>query len=176
MSVMIDLQPSAGPALVVGGGDVAARKVRTLVEGGFEVVVIAPVVQDGITPGPGLTVHRRPFAESDLPADARYALVFACTDSRETNARVGALARAARVLVVVADAQEESTFYTPAAIRDGDLIVAVSTGGASPALARELRERIVAALGPGWAQVVTAARQERQARLRDARAGREAGE
>lgn len=172
MSVMIALQPTAGPALVVGGGEVALRKVRTLVDGGFRVVVIAPSVHDGIVPGPDVTVHRREFTPADLPPDARYALAFACTGDRETNRQVGELARAANIPVVVADAQDESTFYTPATIRDGDLVVAVSTGGASPTLAREIRERIVAALGPGWGEVVSAARNERQARLRhDRRAG-----
>jgi precorrin-2 dehydrogenase/sirohydrochlorin ferrochelatase len=81
------------------------------------------------------------------------------------NRKVGTEARARRIPVVVADAQGESTFFTPATLRDGDLAVAISTGGASPALARRIREKIAAAIGPGWAQVVYVARSERERRL-----------
>lgn len=165
MSVMIALQPTAGPALVVGGGAVAARKVRSLAEGEFQVVVIAPDVLEEITLAPFVTVHRRAFEPADLQSDARYALVFACTNHRETNRLVGQLARAANIPVVVTDSQPESTFFSPAVIRDGDLLVGVSTGGASPSLARVIRERIVAALAPGWAHIVHAARKEREERL-----------
>jgi siroheme synthase (precorrin-2 oxidase/ferrochelatase) len=67
--------------------------------------------------------------------------------------------------VVVADRQAESTFFSPAMLRDGDLAIAISTGGASPALAKRIREKIVSALGPGWSQVVWQARREREERL-----------
>lgn len=164
MSMMVDLQPSAGPALVVGGGNVAARKVRNLSEGEFSVVVIAPEVVEEIALATLVTIHRRAFDPSDLAGDARYSLVFACTNDRETNRQVGELARLANIPVVVTDAQDESTFFTPAVIRDGDLLVGVSTGGASPTLARTIRERIVAALAPGWANIVASARKEREER------------
>jgi siroheme synthase-like protein len=161
MSVMIELQASAGPVLVVGGGTVATRKVSQLVEGGFRVTVIAPAVTRAIRELPGVTLVEAPFEPADIPSDAPYVLVFACTDDREVNRRVGELARRASILVVVADAQEESTFFTPATLHDGALTVGVSTGGASPALARELRERIAAALGTGWGEKVEAARRDR---------------
>jgi len=72
-------------------------------------------------------------------------VVFACTDSREVNRLVGVEARRRNVPVVVADRQSESTFFTPATMRDGDLAIAISTGGASPGLARLIRERVAAA-------------------------------
>jgi precorrin-2 dehydrogenase/sirohydrochlorin ferrochelatase len=75
------------------------------------------------------------------------------------------LARSVRIPVVVADAQSESTFFTPATLRDGQLAIAISTGGASPTLARTIREKIAAALGPGWGQIVLVARGEREKRL-----------
>ena len=81
------------------------------------------------------------------------------------NREVGRLARAARIPVVVADRQAESTFFTPATLRDGDLAVAVSTGGASPKLASLIRQRVAEAIGPDWAESVGAARLERDARL-----------
>ena len=165
MSLMVELQPSAGPALVVGGGAVAERKVRGLLEAGFRVTVVAPEIGEAIRAA-GVECRVRSFEARDI---AGHAIVFACTDSREVNHAVGEAARAAGVLVVVADSQEESTFFTPAVHRDGDLVVAVSTGGASPALAMEVRDRIAAALGDGWDERVRVARSERQERL--ARAG-----
>lgn len=161
---MLELLPSVGPALVVGGGAVAARKVQNLVEGGFAVTVIAPNIAPEIRAHESVTFVTAPFEPADLPSDAPYALVFACTTDRETNRLVGELARRARIPVLVSDAQSESTFFTPAVHRDGDLTVGVSTGGASPTLARDLRDRVARALGDGWAEKVAAARQERSAR------------
>lgn len=165
MGILIDLQAGAGPALVIGGGAVAARKVRTLAEAGFDVTVIAPEVVQAIRESRGVTVIGRPFEQQDLGPGTRYALVFACTDRREVNRAAGQLARARGIPVVVADAQDESTFFSPATVRDGELAIAVSTGGASPVLAQEIREKIVAALGPGWGTAVAAARTERESRL-----------
>ena len=165
MSMMIDLQPSAGPALVVGGGVVALRKVRNLAEGEFRVTVIAPEVLDEITVQPFVSVVRRPFEDADIAAAAPWSLVFACTGVRDVNRRIGELARAQNIPVVVADRQAESTFFTPATIRDGELAIAVSTGGASPRVAKLIRERIVSALGPGWGTVARLARQAREERL-----------
>ena len=166
MGLLIDLQPAAGAALVVGGGAVAARKVRNLAEAEFTITVVAPAVLEEIRLTPFVTVIEREFQAGDIALGYGFAVVFACTEDREVNRLVGQLARAAKVPVVVADAQEESTFFTPATLRDGDLAVAVSTGGASPKLARQIRERIVSALGPGWGQILQAARTERQARRR----------
>lgn len=175
MSLLIELLPRYGSALVVGGGAVAARKVRSLIEGEFRVTVVAPEVCAEIAEIARIgevRCERRPFDPADL---AGHGLAFACTDSREVNAMVGEAARAAGILVVVADAQDESTFFSPAVHRDGDLAVAVSTSGASPALAREVLERAVVALGKGWAERVDGARAARQ-RRRTSRAGTEPDE
>ena len=165
MGMMIDLRAEAGPALIVGGGKVATRKAKSLAEAEFRIVVVAPAVSDAIRALPWVTLTEREFVAADLPETALYSLVFACTDSRDVNQEVGRLARAARIPVVVADRQAESTFFTPATLRDGDLAVAVSTGGASPGLASSIRRRIAAAIGPDWATSVYAARRERDARL-----------
>lgn len=159
---MIDLQPGFGRALVVGGGQVAARKVRTLVESEFETVVVAPDVVEEIRHKPHVMVIAREFTESDLEG---FAVVIAATNDRDLNRRIGRLCRKQGTPVLVADRQEESTFYTPAVIRDEGLAIAVSTGGASPAMAKAIRERIVAALGPNWAPLLRMARAERQERL-----------
>src|SRR5690606_1600608 len=94
-----------------------------------------------------------------------FAIVFACTSDRETNRRVAEECRDEGIPVLVADAQDESTFFSPAIHRDGDLTVAVSTGGAAPRPAQEVRDTVVAALGGGWAERVAAARGERNERL-----------
>lgn len=172
MSILIELLPSAGPVLVVGGGAVAARKVRVLAEGGFQVVVVAPVIAREIAALPGVTAIARAFVPVDL--DARpWALVLACTNDREVNRTVGEAARARRIPALVADARDESTVSFPALYRDGDLLAAVSTSGADPALAARLRDAVAGALGPGRAAEVAAAREARQARLaaRDREAG-----
>lgn len=163
MSILIELRAGAGPILVVGGGNVALRKVRTLAAGGFAATVVAPDVSPDLEPLAEV-IERRLFEEADI-GNTPWALVMACTGSREVNRRVGELAREAHIPVLVADAQDESTFTSPATLRDGDLQVAVSTGGADPVLAREVRERIVAALGPGWGATIAAARKARQERL-----------
>lgn len=163
MSILIELLPCFGRALVVGGGTIAERKIRGLVEGGFCVTVVAPQVAAGIPALPGVTVHARRFSEADI---AGHTLVFACTDDRTVNRQVGEAARASGALVGVADRREESTFYTPAVHRDGDLAVAVSTGGSSPALARDIRDLVATALGRGWNERVAAARTERSDRRR----------
>jgi siroheme synthase-like protein len=166
MSVLIELRPEAGPVLMVGGGAVALRRVRNLCAGGFSITVIAPSIVEEIHGLPGVDCAGRAFEEADIAGEeARWALVFACTGDREVNRRIGEAARSRAIPVVVADSQEESTFFTPATLRDGGLQVAVSTGGADPALAKQIRERIAAALGPGWANVVEVARRARQARL-----------
>jgi siroheme synthase-like protein len=149
MGLMLDLQPSAGPALVVGAGTVAARKVKGLLAAGFEVVVVAPEVGMGFGKA-GLRILARAFEEGDLAGAPRYAVVFACTNDRAVNRRVGELAKAAGIPVVVADAGGEGTAFTPAVLRDGPVTVAVSTGGEAPRVAAEVRDCIREALGEGW--------------------------
>jgi len=128
MSVMIELRPSAGPVLVVGGGAVALRRVRNLSDGGFRITVVAPSILDEIRGLPGVTCFARTFIDTDIPdGESRWALVLACTGERDVNRRIGEAARAHAIPVVVADSQDESTFFTPATLRDGGLQVAVST-------------------------------------------------
>ncbi len=167
MGLMLEIQPSIGPALVVGGGSVAERKVAALVAAGFRVTVVAPEVAPAIAGQARVTVHLRDFSSSDVVG---HAVAFACTGSRAVNRAVGLAAREAGMAVVVADSPEESTAFSPAVHRDGDLQVAVSTHGASPSLAIEVRDRIAEALGQGWDARVAAARAARKTRLAGKRA------
>jgi siroheme synthase-like protein len=142
MSLLIALQPSFGPALVVGGGAVARRKVSALIEAGFAVTVVAPETVEELA-NSRASVHQRPFNDSDLD-DA--AIVFACTNDRMLNKSIGERCRAAQVPVLVADSQSESTFFSPATTRRGPIQVGVTTGGAGPGLATTIRDSIDAIL------------------------------
>lgn len=168
MSFLIDLQPSAGPALVVGAGTVALRRITNLVAAGFDVTVIAETIDSGsaaeLAAHPAVTVAQRPFLDTDIDRPGRWALVFACTDDRGVNRRAGELARAHGIPVAVADAHAESTFFTPATARDGAVTIAVSTGGGSPGFAKDLRDRIVTALGEGWGATAGTLHADRAAR------------
>jgi len=130
------------PILVVGAGKIALRKAKGLLEGGATVTVVAPRWEPEFERLP-LRLVRRRFRASDL-ADA--ALVFAATDDRRTNQRVGLLARRRGVFANIADSLEECDFIVPARIVRGDIQIAVSTGGRSPRLAAELRKKLEDAL------------------------------
>lgn len=171
MSMMIELLPDAGPALIVGGGNVGLRKARNLAEGEFRFTVIAPEIRPEFEFLPFATLERRAFEDGDIDGMLPWAFVFACTDERAVNRRVGELARARNIPVVVTDRQRESTFFTPATMRNSEVTIAVSTGGASPSLAKFIRERIAAAVGPGFGSLAHLARSEREERL--ARRGEE---
>ena len=136
--VFLDL--AGVPVLVVGGGQVALRKVRGLVGAGAAVTVIAPDVADGTTEV--ATVEHRAYATGDL---AGFRLVVTATNDPAVNAQVAADARAAGVFVNSADDPANCTFILPAIARRGPITVAVSTGGVSPALASRLRDKIAAA-------------------------------
>ncbi len=124
--------------LVVGGGNVAGRKIEGLVRAGAMVTVVAPVVTAEIS-AMEVRIERRPYATGDA---GRFQLVITATDDPAVNALVAADARAAGVWVNSADDPDNCSFILPAITRRGDITVAVSTGGASPALAGRLRDII----------------------------------
>lgn len=121
--------------LVVGGGEVAVRKVRLLREAGARVEVVAREFDE-----PGLAAWiAREFDEPQLDGAT---LVVAATDDRTLNGRVAAAARARGVLCNVVDDASLSGFIVPAIVDRSPLVIAISSGGAAPVLARLLRERI----------------------------------
>lgn len=137
------------PCLVVGGGPIAARKVELLQAAGAVVHVVAPRVCEALlskAEGGVLRISQRPVDTADL---AGAHLVVAATDDEEVNARVAGEARARSIPVNVVDAPALCSFIMPALIERGAVLVAVSTGGASPVLARLVRARIEGALPPG---------------------------
>lgn len=127
--------------LLVGGGVVAQRKLEALVAGGADdVVVVAPSITPGvnaITDEHGFELRGRAFEAQDLEG---VFLAMVATDDPGVNGRVATAARARGVLVNAADDPAHCDFILPAVVRRGDVQVAVTTGGRSPALARHLRE------------------------------------
>jgi precorrin-2 dehydrogenase/sirohydrochlorin ferrochelatase len=136
--------------LVVGGGAVGERKVRDLMTAGARVRVVSRTLTPALAKlaSRGEIVHlAEDFADSQVEG---MALVMAATDDHQVNARVSAAARARGIWVNVADEPEHCTFIVPAQVRRGDLSLAISTGGASPALARQIREDLQQRFGPEY--------------------------
>jgi siroheme synthase-like protein len=157
------------PCLVVGAGAVAARKTRSLLECGARVTVVGetPVAAFRALERRGAVVERRRFRGSDV---GRQALVIAATDDCAVNAAVAAAARRRGIPVNAVDDPPNCTFIVPAVLRRGDLTVAISTGGKSPAAARLVKERIAALLGDEYAALVKLLGAHR-GRMKDAVAG-----
>jgi siroheme synthase-like protein len=142
--------------VVVGAGAVGARKAHQLVEAGADVTVVAPRV---LAPLPaGTTLVAREFRDEDL--DEAVLVVSAC-GRPDVDDAVAAAARVRNVLTNVVDDPQRSSFYFAAVHRDGEVVVAVSTEGASPALAAWVRDRVRAALPTGLARVARRLREER---------------
>ena len=144
--------------VVIGGGGVASRKARGLLASGARVVVVSPEVSPEIE-AMDVTVERRPYAPGDL---AGAALAFAATDRREVNAAVAREATENGIPVNVADRPDEGDFALPSVLRRGGLQVAVSTGGASPTLARKIRDALEPSFAAEWAGIVERFRAARE--------------
>ncbi len=129
-------------AVVIGGGPVGIRKVRALKRAGAAVRLVADRIDDEGELD-GVDVRRHGYTSEVLQGAF---LVFACTDDRKLNARIAADARKIGALVNAADQPEDCDFFLPAVAADRDVVVAVGTGGASPALAAKLKDYIAAAL------------------------------
>src|SRR3954453_4897152 len=147
------------PCLVVGGGEVAARKVEGLVACGAQVHVVAERVGEEIRSLP-VTWEERSYTPGEV---AGYRLVVAATDSPGTNGAVFADGEAAGVWVNSADDPANCSFTLPAVVRRGSLMVTVSTGGRSPAMAAWLKERLSAELGPEYEALLQLLADEREA-------------
>jgi len=139
--------------IVVGGGNVAARKVGELLEADARVTVISPTLTPGLkalAEAGRITVVGRPYRKGDL---FNTFLVIAATDDPDVNQTIWQDAEQHGCLVNVVDDPAHCHFITPAVIRRGDVTVTVSTGGTSPALARRLRERLETLIGPEYGQL-----------------------
>ncbi len=162
LSYLVNLTVTHEPAIVVGAGTVALRKVLGLLDAGAEVTVIAPHLCEGIkelADSGKVTARQRPYQAGDL---AGFRLAIAATDDEEVNRRVSQDARALGVPINVVDRPALCTFTLPATVKRGDLTLAVATEGRCPALARALREELGERYGEDYARLV-----EFMGRLRD---------
>jgi precorrin-2 dehydrogenase/sirohydrochlorin ferrochelatase len=148
--------------VVVGVRAVREGKVEALLAGGADdVVVVAegpPRRLEALAADPAVRIERRPWRPADL--DGAFLVVGWDPDPAE-RARLAAEARARRALVNVIDDVPNCDFAAPAVVRRGDLVVAIGTGGASPALAGKLREELEARFGPAWAELLEVLREVR---------------
>jgi precorrin-2 dehydrogenase / sirohydrochlorin ferrochelatase len=138
----IFLELNGRSCVVIGGGTVAERKVEELLAMGSRVTVISPAITDGLREllAHGSIRHvERAYQEGDL-VDCD--LVFAATEDRAVNAAAFREARARRIWINSADDAAYCDFILPGVVRRGDLAVAVSTGGVSPAATRAIREEL----------------------------------
>jgi siroheme synthase-like protein len=147
----------------VGGGAVALRKARSLARCGAEVTVVAPDVRPRLARMRGVRVRRRRFRSADLGGGTRAPwLVVAASDDEGLNRRVARACEARRLWVNAVDRPALCAFIVPAVLRRGPVTFAVSTGGASPALAKFAVGRLRRAFGPEYGTLARALRGARR--------------
>lgn len=152
--------------VLVGGGEVGARKAAVLLDARASVRVVAPEACPALVAladAGKLVWHRRAYASQDLQGAA---LVIAATDDRALNAQVSREAQGTGLPVNVVDDPDLCSFIVPALLDRRPVLVAISTGGASPALARHLRARLAAAVPEGAGPLAALLAQARS-RVRD---------
>jgi precorrin-2 dehydrogenase/sirohydrochlorin ferrochelatase len=143
----IFLKLTARPCIVIGAGNLAESKIESLRAANAQVTVIAPQASpriEDLAASGELTWHQRPFASGDiLPGTF---LVVTATNVPAINRAVYLEAQSKNILCNAVDDPPFCDFYFPSVVRRGDLQIAISTAGASPALAQRLRKEINAAL------------------------------
>lgn len=163
----IFLELAGRPCIVIGGGAVAERKVEALLNVGAEVTVVSPALTERLERW-AVEGRIRRVTREYRPGDlVGFRLAFVATDDGEVNAAVAGEARARGLWVNAADDPAHSEFILPSVLRRGELVVAVATGGTSPALSRLIREELEAYFTPDYtllAQLAAEVRQELRAR------------
>ena len=139
--------------LVVGGGAVAERKLRKLAPYGPRCTVVAPEVTASVAAMEGVEVRRRAFSPEDL--EPRPALVIAATGDPAVNRQVSDLCRERNIPVNAVDDREACSFLFPALVKQGDLSVGISTGGASPTAAIWLKEQVAGLLPDRFDEILS---------------------
>ncbi len=147
----IELNLEGRNVLVVGGGRIALRKVKTLLPTGAHITVVAPQIDPEFTTIPSIVLKSRPYEPLDLRG---IFMVFICTDKPAVNAQVSNDARARRILVNNACDYLDGDFIVPARMDFGENIaVTVSTQGRAPSLAKKLKQKIQSEWAEGLEQV-----------------------
>ncbi|OHB86083.1 MAG: siroheme synthase [Planctomycetes bacterium RIFCSPHIGHO2_02_FULL_40_12] len=125
--------------VIVGGGKVAYRKVCSLKESGADVIVVSPDICSEMADVEGITLIKTKYEEKFLRGAL---LVIAATDNEAVNEKVALDAGKRNLIVNVVDHPELCSFIVPSTINRGDLCISISTGGASPAVAKSIREKL----------------------------------
>lgn len=141
--------------LVVGGGGVGTRKVKTLLKCGARVTVVSPdptsQLKDLATAG-SIVLRERPYRSEDI--DSMF-LVIGATDNEDLNRQISKDAENTSTLCNIADRPEVCNFILPAIISRGDLMITISTSGKSPALAKKLRQQLEIRFGEEYADFLS---------------------
>jgi precorrin-2 dehydrogenase/sirohydrochlorin ferrochelatase len=150
--VFLDLKERL--CVVVGGGRVAERKIKSLLRTGARVKVISPRLTDSLArlkKGKKISHVSRIYRSGDLQGSF---LVIGATDDRSVNERIFREAAAGRIPVNVVDDPAHSSFIVPSIVQKKGLLVAISTSGKSPALARLLRQKFGREIGPEYERLL----------------------
>ena len=149
---------------VVGGGSVAVRKVKSLLEQGAEVTVISPALDEELIAIQEQFVWRNSMYQDGMLKGSF--LVIAATDSRDVNHAVYEWCEEHQVLVNVVDSLQESSFTVNAMVQRGDFMLAVSTSGISPAVSKKVREDLELQYGPEYGTMLEILEEAREEALR----------
>jgi siroheme synthase-like protein len=148
--VMLEL--AGRRCVVIGAQAIRERKVEGLLAAGADdVLVVEPSVDDRFEGVAGVEVERRAWRPDDL--DGAF-LAVASSDDAAARAAIAREARTRGVLVNLIDDIPHCDWAAPAVVRRGDLVLAIGTGGVSPAVARLVRERLQVEFGAGWAEIL----------------------
>jgi len=158
--ILLDLEGAR--CVVVGGGQVAERKVGSLLEAGAAVRLVSPEAVDALA-GRARRGQIEWTKEKFGPAALEgAALVIAATGDNQVNRAVSDEARRRHIPVNVVDQPELCTFIVPSVVRRGDLVIAISTSGKSPAVSRRVRRQLEAQFGEEWAAYLVLMGEARQ--------------
>lgn len=148
--------------LLVGGGEVASRKVDDLLVCGAQVQVVSPMISAAIehyAAAGQIECHRRRFEDSDVQG---MNMVISATDNEIVNQRVMSVCRDMGILVNVVDDPPKCDFFVPAVVRRGSLAISVSTEGKSPLLARQIKGQLQEEFGEEYGYLVEILGEARQ--------------
>jgi precorrin-2 dehydrogenase/sirohydrochlorin ferrochelatase len=151
----VNLDIKGRQCLVVGGGAVASRKAKTLMDCEAIVSVVSPEFSEALKnleQTSGITLIQRPYQTSDL--NDKF-LVIGATNDEKLNRRINADAEQRNMLCNIADVPDICNFILPAIIRRGDLCLAISTSGKSPAFAKKLRKDLEKTFGDEYSLFLT---------------------
>jgi precorrin-2 dehydrogenase/sirohydrochlorin ferrochelatase len=155
--------------VVIGGGEVAERKVRGLLRAGARVTLVSPAATPALeefAAAGDIGIHRRRYRRGDLQGAF---LAYAATDDEAVNGEIAGEAEREGVLLNVVDRPAFCSFTVPAVVERGDLVIATSTGGASPMMARRIREELERQFGPEYARALEILRGVRERLGREGR-------